>query len=152
MNELKNMLYKERFKTKFKAILFGIIITILFVPFLFIHWLLYLFMIFAIGAVSVLLLREIRMIKLIDKVIAISHKDRVEVLEFMDKEIALLQDTVNAERTEMDVHAFNATNEHKAMLAANRNKLALEKQLGRLYNIRKIVEKYGIKVDTRFEY
>ncbi len=63
-------------------------------------------------------------------------------LELLKSEVRFLNDTLNAPKTEMDIHSLNATNEGKAMRASRRNAIALAKRLGKFIRMRDLVHHY----------
>lgn len=59
-----------------------------------------------------------------------SHRDKYQALHDVQVEMEDITETLHAPKTEMDVHAFNATDEYKAMRAAKSNERSLKKKLG----------------------
>lgn len=65
-----------------------------------------------------------------------------KALVYLEREVKFLNDTLNAPKTEMDVHSLNATNEGSAIRASRRNSITVGKRLGLFINMRDLVREY----------
>ena len=139
IKQARTMINKELFLTKFLHILFGFFGLFMIVAGIRFSFALVFLGIIYYGLVYLALSTRRETANAMKNIRRYLSVDVDKALSLLESEVRFLNDTVNAPKSEMDIHSVNATNEGKAMRASRRNAIALGKRLTKFTRMRDLV-------------
>ena len=130
MKELKSIIKIEKIKI-YSVMGVSLFIALTFTVFSIFVSLILLFLVVGYAAILYPVFKtHLATLKLYDMILIYTESDPKKALELLNSEIDDLNSVLNVQKTEMDIHSLNATNEGKAMRASRANEAGLRRKLG----------------------